>query len=284
MSTRGTMDPSIALNRRMVSRIKRMVNDKRVLKAILHRLSKRYWESEENPFNDLKRPQEFMEDEFLKIFEIAAMVVGYSKFNVSCYNTFKIIEYLVKNGIPGDIVECGVFRGIQCLIAALTLQHFSDTGRTIWLFDTFQGMPEPAEIDMDLNKHRVAKEFWKKQHKEDSYSWVFCPIDVVKKNMAETNYDPGRVKFVQGKVEDTLRNTAPAQIAFLRLDTCFYSSTVAELEALYPKVSPGGILNVDGYGKWTGAKLATDEFFARPGRFPLLLRCGFDEWITVKNG
>ena len=87
--------------------------------------------------------------------------------------------------------------------------------------------------------------------------------------MALTNYDPKCMHFVQGKVEDTIPEQAPQSIALLRLDTDWYESTRHELEHLFPRLSPGGILIIDDYGDWQGARKATDEFVAKhaPGFF-----------------
>ena len=84
----------------------------------------------------------------------------------------------------------------------------------------------------------------------------------VRANLASTGYPPERVRFVKGKVEDTLPDAAPPQIAVLRLDTDWYESTRCELEHLFPRLSVGGVLIIDDYGAWEGARRAVDEFVA----------------------
>src|SRR5437773_5710167 len=88
--------------------------------------------------------------------------------------------------------------------------------------------------------------------------------------MAATGYPTAKLHFVQGMVEETIPATVPARIAILRLDTDWYQSTRHELEHLYPLVSHIGVLIVDDYGYWKGARKAVDEYFAR-AQTPMLL-------------
>jgi O-methyltransferase len=92
--------------------------------------------------------------------------------------------------------------------------------------------------------------------------------------MAELDYPQEQIHFHKGKVEETIPSEAPETIALLRLDTDWYESTKHELEHLYDRLSPGGILIIDDYGHWEGARLATQEFMARSGGRLLLLPCG----------
>ena len=112
-------------------------------------------------------------------------------------------------------------------------------------------------------------EFVMEQRGEDSSADCYALLADVKAAMALTNYDPKCMHFVQGKVEDTIPEQAPQSIALLRLDTDWYESTRHELEHLFPRLSPGGILIIDDYGDWQGARKATDEFVAKhaPGLF-----------------
>jgi len=89
----------------------------------------------------------------------------------------------------------------------------------------------------------------------------YSPLEEVKRNMEATGYPPAQISYIKGKVEDTLPAEAPAQIAVLRLDTDWYESTRHELVHLYPRLSPGGVLIIDDYGYWTGARKAVDEYF-----------------------
>jgi hypothetical protein len=131
-------------------------------------------------------------------------------------------------------------------------------------------MSEPTEydraIDGTISTSPVpAFEEWRKYQRGDGANqWCFASLDDVRRNMESTAYPMERVRFVAGKVEETLsvRSNLPSAIALLRLDTDFYESTRAELEALYERVSPGGVLILDDYGYWEGQRRAVDEFFA----------------------
>ena len=93
---------------------------------------------------------------------------------------------------------------------------------------------------------------------------------------------PG-VEFVQGRVENTLPAAAPPEIAVLRLDTDWYESTRHELEHLYPRLVDGGVLIVDDYGYWQGARQAVDEYFGETGEAILLNRIDDTGRIAVKR-
>ena len=92
-----------------------------------------------------------------------------------------------------------------------------------------------------------------------------------------------RVEFVQGRVENTLPAAAPPEIALLRLDTDWYESTRHELEHLYPRLVDGGVLIVDDYGYWQGARQAVDEYFGETGEAILLNRIDDTGRIAVKR-
>ena len=102
-----------------------------------------------------------------------------------------------------------------------------------------------------------------------------------KPTLAETAYP--RVEFVQGRVENTLPAAAPPEIAVLRLDTDWYESTRHELEHLYPRLVDGGVLIVDDYGYWQGARQAVDEYFGETGEAILLNRIDDTGRIAVKR-
>ena len=102
--------------------------------------------------------------------------------------------------------------------------------------------------------------------------WANASLAEVERNVSTSGYPPERVHFVEGRVEDTLPDRAPSEIALLRLDTDWYESTRHELRHLYPRLVSGGVLIVDDYGEWEGARLAVDEFLAELERDLLLVR------------
>jgi hypothetical protein len=182
---------------------------------------------------------------------------------------YQSIEYIVRHRIPGDIVECGVWSGGSMLLAAHALMHFGDTSRRIFLYDTFAGMPKPEAIDTRWDGV-PALPTWE-HHQRNGRRWCFGGTqDHVREVVCASGYPADRFVFVEGLVEDTLPATSPDAIALLRLDTDLYSSTYHELVHLYPLLSDGGILIIDDYGAFRGARIATDRYIEE-NRLPLFL-------------
>ncbi len=97
----------------------------------------------------------------------------------------------------------------------------------------------------------------------ESELWAEAPLADVQRNLSSTGYPPERLHLIAGRVENTIPDQAPEQIALLRLDTDWYESTAHELAHLYPRVVRGGIVIIDDYGYWRGARQAVDEFIQR---------------------
>lgn len=171
------------------------------------------------------------------------------------------VEYVTRNAIAGDVVECGVWRGGSMMAAALSLQHLGDTSRTLHLFDTFEGMTKPGEFDREANTGRFASELLA-DASSGSPMRAIASLRDVRSNLQSAHYPGERIRFVQGKVEETIPAHAPDQIAILRLDTDWYESTRHELEHLYPRLANRGVLIIDDYGYWQGARKAVDEYIA----------------------
>jgi hypothetical protein len=178
--------------------------------------------------------------EFLDIYESCK---PYTMTSVErMYALYKGVEYVVKHQIPGDFVECGVWKGGSSMLIAKTLLKFGVSDRKIWMYDTYEGMSEPTEND----KASV---------------WCFSSLDEVKSNLKLTGYNETLIHFVKGKVEDTIPGEIPAgDIALLRLDTDWYESTKHEMIHMFPKLVKSGVLIIDDYGHWVGAKKAIDEY------------------------
>ncbi len=185
---------------------------------------------------------------------------------------YKAIEYLVKDKIPGDLVECGVWNGGSVLLMALALQHFGDTSRRIWLYDTFEGMPRPQEVDRNW-EGASALPVWeeKKQNDPVGPNWGYGgSLEQVREIVFASGYPKENFVFVKGMVEDTIPGQMPNQIALLRLDTDFYASTYHELQHLYPTLVAAGVLIIDDYGYFQGARIATDKYL-REKSLPIFL-------------
>jgi O-methyltransferase len=198
------------------------------------------------------------------------------------YALWQALGYVQAAGIEGDVVECGVWRGGSSMLAAATLDLQGDTVRNLWLYDTFEGMSEPGEEDVDYSGEQMT-EVWD-SHRSDRDSPILCfsTLDEVRANMATTDFPVERTQFVEGKVEDTIPEHAPEQIALLRLDTDWFASTRHELVHLYPRLAPGGVLIVDDYGHWQGARQAVDGYFDEQGISILLGRVDYTGRMAVK--
>ena len=153
------------------------------------------------------------------------------------------------------------------MLAALALMEKGDTSRRFHLYDVFAEMPQPTGRDVDLRG--VSAETVMATYHEDT-GLEACELNKTRANLLSTGYPADKLVFVKGKVEDTIPGTIPESISILRLDTDWYESTLHELRHLFPRLSPGGVLIVDDYGHWRGAREATDQYFSEM-RIPMLL-------------
>lgn len=189
-------------------------------------------------------------------------------------------RHVVRAGIPGAFVECGVWRGGSMMAAALALREAGAADRDLFLYDTFEGMTEPQAVDVDPAGRPAIAEYTARREKNSG--WCAASADEVRRNLLSVGYDSQRLIFVEGKVEETIPRTAPDSIALLRLDTDWYESTRHELAHLYPRLVPGGILIIDDYGHWAGARHAVDEYFSEHGPAPLLTRIDYTGRMAVR--
>jgi hypothetical protein len=188
------------------------------------------------------------------------------------------VEHIDRHGIPGDIVECGVWRGGNMMLARLA-RKINTPFRRYRLFDTFLGMSEPTPIDVSFTGEPARVEF-DANARSDRNDWCYASREDVERNLASIGLHDAIL--CQGRVEDTLREPAnlPDRIALLRLDTDWYESTAVELEVLYPRLSPGGVLIIDDYGHWQGARRAVDEYFG--DKPPLLIAVDYTCRVATK--
>ena len=186
-------------------------------------------------------------------------------------------QYLGRSGVAGDIVECGVWRGGSMALAATTLLQAGDDQRDLWLYDTYAWEWEPESRHDGF----VAAEGATGPRPESVKASGTSKAEVLDL-LTGTGYPAGRLHLVQGLVQDTIPDEAPDRIALLRLDTDYYDSTRHELEHLYPRLTTGGVLIVDDYGKLSGATKAVDEYFAALAHPPLLQRVDVQGRIAVK--
>jgi hypothetical protein len=177
------------------------------------------------------------------------------------YPIINAARYVCQHRIPGSIVECGVWRGGMMMAAARTLMALGEQQRDLYLFDTFEGMVQPTSKDVDTKGTPAARKFVRAEKVGvEGSDWCYASIEEVTRNMLSTGYPGERIHVIKGKVEATLPASAPDRICILRLDTDWYESSKHEMVHLFPRLQRGGVLILDDYGHWVGARQATDEY------------------------
>ncbi len=198
------------------------------------------------------------------------------------FSLIEAVKHITNNDIPGDIVECGVWKGGSMMAVAHTLRRLKDERRHLFLFDTFEGFPPPGSKDVSF-EGETAEHYLAGQAREERGSrWCYAPWGEVSAGMDRVGYKKDHIHLVKGRVEETIPDQAPERIALLRLDTDWYESTHHELMHLYPRLSSGGVLIIDDYGHWRGAREATDEYIARNLLRLLLCRIDYTGRIAIK--
>jgi hypothetical protein len=197
---------------------------------------------------------------------------------------YQATNYVIDQKIPGDFVECGVWRGGSSLMVAQVLQHRGIKDRHLYLYDTFEGMSEPTAEDVDFRGQKADQMLEQTQDKKETSVWCLANLDDVKLTMSNSSFPAENIHYVEGKVEDTIPVTVPAgAIALLRLDTDWYTSTKHELIHLYPSLSSSGVLIIDDYGHWEGCRKAVDEYFTEQKQSILLQRIDYTGRLAIKK-
>ncbi|RYZ19648.1 MAG: macrocin O-methyltransferase, partial [Chitinophagaceae bacterium] len=199
------------------------------------------------------------------------------------FGLVEAVDYIEKFQIEGDIVECGVWKGGSMLAIAETLSRYKNYNRKLYLYDTFEGMSAPTDEDVSHDNLKAEKLLASDANKNENLVWAYSTLEQVKKTMSLSSYPEGQIEYVKGKVEETIPQTLPGQIALLRLDTDWYESTKHELIHLFPKLVQGGVLIIDDYGYWKGARKAVDEYFKENKIRILLNRMDETGRIAVKQ-
>lgn len=198
------------------------------------------------------------------------------------YSLYIATRYVIENKIPGDVVECGVWKGGSSMLAALTMLSMENTDRNIHLYDTYQGMSEPTPHDIS-DFEGDPRKTWEREKKDELNLWCYSPLEDVQKNMFSTGYPKDKIFFIKGKVEDTIPQIIPKEISILRLDTDWYESTYHELSYLFPRLSINGVLIIDDYGHWKGSRKAVDKYIKENNLKLLLNPIDYTGRIAVKT-
>jgi O-methyltransferase len=165
------------------------------------------------------------------------------------------VETVLMERVPGDLMETGVWRGGASIFMRGVLAAHRETTRTVWLADSFEGLPPPdpdtypADEGADLSPYRV----------------LAVSLEQVQENFRRYGLLDEQVRFLKGYFRDTLPSAPVERLAVLRLDGDLYESTIIALESLYPKLSPGGFVIIDDYKVVVPCRAAVDDFRARHG-------------------
>ena len=200
------------------------------------------------------------------------------------WSLLNAVRYVVDEGIGGDFVECGVWRGGSVMAIATELGRLGVSDRRIWLYDTFAGMTAPTAEDVEAGTGVTASQMLSTTEVADGNNvWCVAGRADVEANVRSTKYPFEQFTFVEGDVAVTLREQVPDSIALLRLDTDWYESTRLGLEILYPRLAVGGVCILDDYGHWQGARQAVDEYFERLGHRPFMHPIDYSGRVFVKT-
>lgn len=177
---------------------------------------------------------------------------------IRLFDTYQACKHVHVNRIKGAFVECGVWKGGHAILASRLFAHWNDP-RTIYLYDTFAGMTQPTSYDFEISSNKQAAV-------QSGEPWLAASMEEVNRNFNKYGASLADLVFVQGDITQTLSDleSGPREISVLRLDTDWYESTAASLKALYPRLSTDGVIIIDDYGHWGGARRATDEYFNQP--------------------
>ena len=227
------------------------------------------------PRRDEVAPPDFHEDELAILNAVRPWTMTSS---ARVYALIQAVRYVSKSQLPGAIVECGVWKGGSMAAVARTLVHLRDISRELFLFDTFAGMTTPTSEDLDYTGKTASQVLVDTPGDRCDDA----PLEQVKEVLFATGYPKERMHFVRGPVERTIPAAAPEQIALLRLDTDWYQSTLHELLHLFPRLSKSGVLIIDDYGHWQGARRACDEYFSQNQSPILLNRIDYTGRIALK--
>jgi hypothetical protein len=170
------------------------------------------------------------------------------------------------------------------MMIAFILKNRNITNRKIFLFDTFEGMPQATKEDEDFGGRQASEIMKENAGNKNATIWCIADLEDVKNNMRKTDLDENQIVYVKGMVENTIPCfEISGDISLLRLDTDWYESTKHELIHLYPKVSKNGVVIIDDYGHWKGSRKAVDEYFAEKKIRPLLQRIDYTGRLMIKQ-
>ena len=244
---------------------------------MIKKILKKIFSNKDNSYQDMIIEMDSKIEAFIKASSEYTFKSKLELWTVVC-----CVRNIINQKIDGDIVETGVWKGGTLILVKKILEDYKLKKKIIG-FDTFdEGFEKPGELDKKIrygfkeNGNLYNKNFNYKKFETSSLTNTLSNIKKNCKNIDE-------IYLIKGKVEDTLERENIKEISFLMLDTDYYESTKFALEKLYDKVKHNGIIYIDDYGNWKGAKQAVDEFFTRKKIDPFLIRTSSASRIFIKN-
>lgn len=227
-----------------------------------------------------KERQQGYPKEFLDMYQICKPYTMTSMERM--FALYQATHNILDNRLEGDLVECGVWKGGSSLMMALILKSRNISDKTLFLYDTYEGMSAPTADDVEYSGKPASDLLAQAKIEVQESVWCYSSIDEVKQNLLLSGLPASQVVFVKGKVEDTITEKNHKKIALLRLDTDWYESTKHEMVFLYPALVSKGVLIIDDYGHWQGSQKAVDEYFANEDYKPLLNRIDYTGRLAIK--
>ncbi len=190
------------------------------------------------------------------------------------------VRSVIKDAVPGDLIETGVWRGGAVIFMRGLLKALGEEDRAVWAADSFEGLPEPDAKTFPLEAKAFHGAVMTK-----AMDRLQATLEEVQANFSAYGLLDDQVKFLKGWFKDTLPSAPIERLAVMRLDGDFYESTRDALTNLYDKLSPGGYCIIDDYGEdgWTYCKRAVDEFRAERGITAPLIRVDVSCWYWRKD-
>lgn len=195
--------------------------------------------------------------------ENAFTMIGLARLN----NLQYCVEDVIRNGVPGDLIEAGVWRGGASIFMRGILKAHGVTDRIVWVADSFSGLPPPSP-------DKYPADYGDIHHTIDL---LRVPLEEVRSNFVKFDLLDDKVQFLKGWFSETLTAAPISRLAVLRIDADMYESTLDALTSLYPKLSVGGYVIIDDYGALRPCKAAVDDYRASNGiNDPIISadRCG----------
>lgn len=172
-----------------------------------------------------------------------------------------------RSGIDGDIVECGVCNGGSAALMAAAITN--DPERRLWLYDSFEGIPAPGPKDGPLASQYEGQ--------------LRGSIETVQEVLQRAGFPLERAVFRKGLFKETFKEPLPHRVALLHIDADWYESVLDSLRTFYPLIPTGGIIVLDDFGHWEGAREAFYDFCLEQKIKPLIERAGYTQAFWRKG-